>query len=563
MTKSGVIKAVSSFKSGKDVQRARGVAHNRCADSERSGGGDDASHIPLNQKVQREKRAETDDQPDFMGQEYAEQALNAVAPLSDADLDKFDDYRPFFTWFVIVSQILILAISLLAYGFGPWGFTMHTYSKKVIVPSLSLQEVEYAEPSNVWGGPPAAALVRLGAKFAPCMRRDRLVFHNIEKERREERKTACCIRNDESGCVQTTQERCSPLLSTFRKWDHSNPGPLVRVPVGQDQFTSVPRTSGTVCGQDPRFCDSPASVPPNEWSDDVTKWPVCTRPNRARLSEPHMSCELIGRPCCIGMYGQCHITTQEYCEHVKGHFHEEATLCSQVSCMKDVCGLLPFLEEDRPDQFYRAFLSIFLHAGIGHLVCSLIFYFVFMRDMERMIGPFRLAVIYVGSGVGGNLASAAFVPYRAEVGPAGSILGVMASCITVIYYNWEALDDPSRNLTIKLVITALFFLMGLLFPWIDNYAHFAGFLVGLWLSFILIPYAGIKSFEPLLIRRKKYMILVGTLFLLVMAVLLCVLVWATPIYDCKFCKYFNCLVSLLNDEICPDQDIKITRLDIL
>ena len=514
------------------------------------------------------RRKEGDaDRTDYMGQEYVEEAMSVISPITKEDLNQSYEYRASFTWFVIVSQVLILSLSLLTYGFGPWGFTTRTYSKKVIVPSLSLQEVEYGEPSNVWGGPPAAALVRLGAKFAPCMRRDRLVYHNIEHERREERRTACCIRNDDSGCVQTTPERCSPLLSTFYKWGSGHPGPLVRVPVGPGQFTAVNRSSGTVCGQDPRHCDSPASVPPNEWPDDVTKWPVCTRPNRPRLAEPHMSCEVIGRPCCIGIYGQCHITTQEYCEHVKGHFHEDATLCSQVSCMKDVCGLFSFVEEDRPDQFYRAFLSIFLHAGILHLACSLTFYFVFMLSMERLIGPFRMAIIYVGSGIGGNLASAAFVPYRAEAGPAGSVLGVMASCITVILYNWEVMranaGDPTRNLLGKLAIVSLFFLMGLLFPWIDNYAHLAGFLVGLSLSLILIPYTGTREFDPVVRRRKILMILCGVIFLLVTAVLLCVLVWATPIYDCKICKYFNCLVSIFSDEICPDQDIKITRLDIL
>lgn len=71
-----------------------------------------------------------------------------------------------------------------------------------------------------------------------------------------------------------------------------------------------------------------------------------------------------------------------------GYFHEEATLCSQVSpflslgwlqqaafsdlavtlscqvhCMDDVCGLLPFLNPEVPDQVYRLWLSLFLHAG--------------------------------------------------------------------------------------------------------------------------------------------------------------------------------------------------------
>lgn len=38
-----------------------------------------------------------------------------------------------------------------------------------------------------------------------------------------------------------------------------------------------------------------------------------------------------------------------------------------------------------------------------------------MRDLEKLTGPLRIGIIYIGSGVAGNLASAIFVPYRAEV----------------------------------------------------------------------------------------------------------------------------------------------------
>ena len=98
----------------------------------------------------------------------------------------------------------------------------------------------------------------------------------------------------------------------------------------------------------------------------------------------HMVCEVIGHPCCIGIRGQCKITTPEYCMFVGGTFHEEAALCSQVSpntynqyivpykyhflpfqvsCLDDVCGLLPFRKRDVPDQFYRVWTPLFLHAG--------------------------------------------------------------------------------------------------------------------------------------------------------------------------------------------------------
>ncbi|TWW59805.1 Inactive rhomboid protein 2 [Takifugu flavidus] len=60
---------------------------------------------------------------------------------------------------------------------------------------------------------------------------------------------------------------------------------------------------------------------------------------------------------------RCEITTREYCSFMHGYFHEDATLCSQVHCLDDVCGLLPFLNPEVPDQFYRLWLSLFLHAG--------------------------------------------------------------------------------------------------------------------------------------------------------------------------------------------------------
>jgi hypothetical protein len=61
----------------------------------------------------------------------------------------------------------------------------------------------------VWIGPRSSDLVHLGAKFAGCMRRDMRVLDVIAKTRRQERETACCIRNDDSGCVQSSQADCS------------------------------------------------------------------------------------------------------------------------------------------------------------------------------------------------------------------------------------------------------------------------------------------------------------------------------------------------------------------
>lgn len=85
---------------------------------------------------------------------------------------------------------------------------------QVLVTSLSLQQVDYQEPANFWFGPRAADLIHLGAKFAPCMRRDIKILKEIDVWRERERDTACCIRNDDSGCVQSSKADCSvsPLI---------------------------------------------------------------------------------------------------------------------------------------------------------------------------------------------------------------------------------------------------------------------------------------------------------------------------------------------------------------
>ena len=86
------------------------------------------------------------------------------------------------------------------------------------------------------------------------------------------------------------------------------------------------------------YCEAPASVAPYIWPDDITKWPICRRKmdvehleqTAAGHTAEHMICDIIGHPCCIGIRGQCQITTREYCLFVGGKFHEEAALCSQV-----------------------------------------------------------------------------------------------------------------------------------------------------------------------------------------------------------------------------------------
>ena len=130
-----------------------------------------------------------------------------------------------------------MIITLCWYSIAPIGVDMTLVSDFVLTESLAYQQVSFRSPSNFWIGPRPADVIHLGAVFAPCMRKDAAIMQAIAKATYEENQhSGCCVRNDGSGCLQTTKNKCSTLLSTFFKWSEQTLGPDGRL-------------RGPVCGQ--------------------------------------------------------------------------------------------------------------------------------------------------------------------------------------------------------------------------------------------------------------------------------------------------------------------------
>ncbi|XP_034073031.1 inactive rhomboid protein 1 isoform X2 [Gymnodraco acuticeps] len=455
-------------------------------------------------------------------------------------IEDMDDNRPFFTYWITFVHLLITILAVTIYGIAPVGFSQHETVDSVLRNKGVYENVKFVQQQNFWVGPSSEALIHLGAKFSPCMRQDEQIHKLIQEKRSREGESGCCVRNDRSGCLQTSQEDCSSTLAVWVKWPQHPSAPYLN---------NTLRQHGAVCHQDPRICVEPASVSPHEWPDDITKWPVCTRYNSGNHTNlPHIDCTITGRPCCIGTKGRCEITSREYCDFMHGYFHEEATLCSQVACMDDVCGLLPFLNPEVPDQFSRLWLSLFLHAGILHCLVSVFFQMTVLRDIEKLAGWLRISIIYMLSGITGNLASAIFLPYRAEVGPAGSQFGILACLFVELFQSWQILERPWRAFTKLLAISVFFFSFGLL-PWIDNFAHICGFVSGFFLSFAFLPYI---SFGQSDMYRKRVQICVFLLVFLGLLAGLAVLFYVYPV-KCDWCEYLTCIP--ITDKFCEKYDL--------
>ena len=229
-----------------------------------------------------------------------------------------------------------------------------------------------------------------------------------------------------------------------------------------------------------------------------------------------------------------------------------------------------------PNQWWRFFIPIFMHAGLIHIGFNLFLQLTVGREMEALIGPIRFFVVYMAAGIfgfvfGGNYAGTAI----ASTGASGSLFGIMALVLLDLVYSWRERSHPVRELSFLLLEIIISFVLGLLIPFIDNFAHIGGFIVGLCLGVCLLhspnalrrrigpdsayntmqggpadhdhqpfyknPVGFFKGRKPL--WWAWWLVRAGALVLVIIAFI----VLTTNFYKigetCSWCKYLNCIVS--------------------
>jgi membrane associated rhomboid family serine protease len=102
--------------------------------------------------------------------------------------------------------------------------------------------------------------------------------------------------------------------------------------------------------------------------------------------------------------GNVTLTPQELCIA----FGLNSTITLENSCtIESICAEGGF-RSGKPDQWWRFITPIFVHAGVIHLVFNMLFQVFSCRQMEREIGTWRMTILYLISGVGGNIFGANF-----------------------------------------------------------------------------------------------------------------------------------------------------------
>lgn len=128
-------------------------------------------------------------------------------------------------------------------------------------------------------------------------------------------------------------------------------------------------------------------------------------------------------------------------------------------------------------QYWRIVTSIFLHAGIPHLIVNLIALYVSGTLLESVTGSVKLMFIFFISGVASSTINM-FFTYGA-VGASGAIYGMIG-----FLFASGAIKLKDKYSVIKLTVIVLYIILPNLSSSTAIIAHIAGLLAGILLSFI-------------------------------------------------------------------------------
>ena len=146
-------------------------------------------------------------------------------------------------------------------------------------------------------------------------------------------------------------------------------------------------------------------------------------------------------------------------------------------------GSLSVVDITERQEYYRIFTSMFLHAGFDHIWGNMIFLLALGDMLERFVGHARFFIIYMLSGIGGNLVSMLFETvtkdYYHTVGASGAIFGLIGALLILVIRNNGTYGEVSiRRLTLALIYMIY---SGVRSDITNNAAHAGGFLTGLFL----------------------------------------------------------------------------------
>lgn len=143
---------------------------------------------------------------------------------------------------------------------------------------------------------------------------------------------------------------------------------------------------------------------------------------------------------------------------------------SNIASLKaGATGVIPIYQYDL---WWTPITAIYLHGGLLHIFFNMMWVRQIGPVVADLFGPFRLFAIFTVAGITGFLFSI-YMGHALTLGASGSIFGLLAAAI--VYGRRSGAQLFTRQF---MQWAAMMFIMGFVFPGVDNWAHGGGFIGG-------------------------------------------------------------------------------------
>lgn len=147
------------------------------------------------------------------------------------------------------------------------------------------------------------------------------------------------------------------------------------------------------------------------------------------------------------------------------------------------------------DQWWRVITAIFLHNGFSHLLSNSFGLIVFAPPLERLLGSWRYAVLYLASGIIGNVISLELYQQSANsvvaVGASGAIYGIYGAFLYIALFQRQIMDEASRKTMYTILVLGLIFTF--VVPGIGIWAHVGGLIAGFFIYGLMLRLTGLRG----------------------------------------------------------------------
>lgn len=136
-------------------------------------------------------------------------------------------------------------------------------------------------------------------------------------------------------------------------------------------------------------------------------------------------------------------------------------------------------------EWWRLVTPIFLHANFTHLLFNSMSIFLFAPPLEQMLGKVHFLIVYIGSGIIGNIGTYLIEPLDyVHVGASGAIFGLFGVYLFLTVFRKELIDQDQSKMIVTLLIIAV--LTTFINSNINIMAHLFGLAGGFLLSFLCV-----------------------------------------------------------------------------